>query len=114
MEVRYRFGVAILKIVGRLVTGAAPFLRTSVSELVAKRRVAVLISMAAVTDMDAHGIGELAASLLTVTRHEGQTALIAPSKSSTHFPPTAVVRLPPTPAPRRQSEKSATSVENRF
>ena len=79
MEIRYRFGVAILKLVGRLVTGSGPSLRTSVSELVAKRRIAVLINMAAVTDMDAHGIGELVCSLLTVQRHDSQMALIAPS-----------------------------------
>ena len=47
MEIRYRSGVVILKLVGRLVTGSAPSLRTSVSELVAKRRIAVLINMAA-------------------------------------------------------------------
>jgi anti-anti-sigma regulatory factor len=35
--------------------------------------------MAAVTDMDAHGIGELVCSLLTVERHDSQMALIAPS-----------------------------------
>jgi anti-sigma B factor antagonist len=79
MEIRHRFGVAILKIVGRLVTGSAPSLRTSVNELVAKRRGAVLINMAAVTDMDAHGIGELVCSLLTVERHDSKIALIAPS-----------------------------------
>ena len=78
MEIRYRSGVVILKLVGRLVTGSAPSLRTSVSELVAKRRIAVLINMAAVTDMDAHGIGELVCSLVTVERHDSQMALIAP------------------------------------
>ena len=35
--------------------------------------------MAAVTDMDAHGIGELVCSLLTAERHDSQIALIAPS-----------------------------------
>lgn len=79
MEIRHRVAVAVLKIVGRLVTGSAPSLRTSVSELIAKRPAAVLINMAAVTDMDAHGIGELVCSLLTVERHDSRIAIIAPS-----------------------------------
>ena len=79
MEIRYKFGVAVLQVVGRLVAGSPSSLRTAVDELVAKRPVAVLINMAAVTEMDAHGIGELVCSFLTVERHDSRIALIAPS-----------------------------------
>ena len=104
MEIRYRSGVAILKLVGRLVTGSALSLRTSVNELVAKRRITVLINMAVVTDMDAHGIGELVCSLVTVERHNSQMALIAPSARVRRL--LAVTRLKPylrstTPRPKR-------------
>ncbi|HEY5617893.1 MAG TPA: STAS domain-containing protein [Vicinamibacterales bacterium] len=79
IRARFRGGVAILNVVGRLVRGSTPSLRTFVCELVANGRVAVLVHMAAVTDMDAHGIGELVSSLTTVERHGGRLALIAPS-----------------------------------
>ena len=78
MEIRCRLGVAILKIGGPFVTGSAPALRAAVSELTPKRR-AVLIDMAAVTDMDAHGVGELVCSMLAVERGGGRMALVAPS-----------------------------------
>ena len=79
MGIRYRSGFAIVEVTGRLVYGSASSLRTSVNELVATRQLAVLIDMALVTDMDAHGIGELVGSLVTIERHGGQMALIAPS-----------------------------------
>lgn len=72
-------GLTVLNVVGRLVTGSMPSLHALVSELVANRRVVVVVHLAAVTDMDAHGIGELVSSLTTVERHGGRMALIAPS-----------------------------------
>ena len=79
MGIRYRSGFAIVEVTGRLVYGSASSLRTSVNELVATRQLAVLIDMALVTDMDAYGIGELVGSLVTIERHGGRMALIAPS-----------------------------------
>jgi anti-sigma B factor antagonist len=75
----HRFGFAIVEVAGRLVYGSASSLRTSVNELAAKQPLSVLLDMALVTDMDAHGIGELVWSLVTIERHGGQMALIAPS-----------------------------------
>jgi anti-anti-sigma factor len=80
MEIQHRAGgVTVLNVVGRLVTGSTPSLRALVSELVANRHVVVLIDLAAVTDMDAHGIGELVSSATIVERHGGHIALIAPA-----------------------------------
>jgi anti-sigma B factor antagonist len=72
-------GITILTVGGRLVTGSMPSLHDLVSELIANRRSGVVVCMAGVTDMDAHGIGELVSSLTTVERHAGRMALVAPS-----------------------------------
>ena len=79
MDIRYRFGVAIVEIAGRLVLGSSRSLRTALDELVVTRPDAVLINMAAVTQMDAHGIGELVYSFRTLERQDSQMALVAPS-----------------------------------
>ena len=87
MDIRIRFnaGVIILDVGGRLVTGSMPSLRACVSELLTNGRAIVLIHMAAITDMDARGIGELVSTLTNVERHGGQMALIAPSTFVRHL-----------------------------
>lgn len=80
MRIRHRAGgVTLLDVVGRLVTGSMPPLGALVSELVANRHGVMLIHLAGVTDMDAHGIGELMSSATAVERCGGHLALIAPS-----------------------------------
>jgi anti-anti-sigma factor len=93
MEIRVRFnaGVITFTVAGRLVTGSTPSLRACVSELATNRRALVLIQMAAVTDMDAHGIGELVSILTSVERHGGRMAVIAPSAFVRHL--LAITRL---------------------
>jgi anti-anti-sigma factor len=79
MEVRGRSsGVIKVVVEGRLVMGTQPSLHAFVSDVVANRPVIVLVCMAGVTDMDAHGIGELVATFRLVKRHGGRMALIAP------------------------------------
>lgn len=74
-------GVAILYLEGRLVAGSerAPSLRAAVRELIEDGHLVVLLHMARVTDMDAHGIGVLVSSLTALLRHGGRMALVAPS-----------------------------------
>lgn len=85
MEITKRFvgGLTILDLIGRFAIGStdteSPSLRTLVGELVGNGRVAVLIHLARVTDMDAHALGELVWSFTALDSHGGQMALIAPS-----------------------------------
>ena len=74
-------GVTILHLEGRLVTQSKPVpsLRAIVGDLVRQGRLAVLLDMTAVTDIDAHGLGALVSSLTTLERHGGHMALVAPS-----------------------------------
>ena len=118
MNVRTRniTGVTILHLEGRLVTQSKPVpsLRAIVGDLVRQGRQVVLLDMTAVTDIDAHGLGALVASLTTLERHGGQLALVAPSdrirrllaitRLDTVFAiydsePEALVRCRPTTAP---------------
>jgi anti-sigma B factor antagonist len=93
MEIRVRFkaGVIVFNVAGRLVLGSRPSLRACISELATNRRAIVLIHMGGVTDMDAHGIGELVSSLTSVERHGGRMAIIAPSAFVRHL--LAITRL---------------------
>jgi anti-sigma B factor antagonist len=80
MKIRGRSsGVIKFKVEGPLVMGAAPSLHALVAEVAMNRPVVVLVCMAGVTDMDAHGIGELVAILTMLERSGGRMALIAPS-----------------------------------
>ncbi|MGH9255273.1 MAG: STAS domain-containing protein [Vicinamibacterales bacterium] len=83
MDISSRFvaGVTVLHLEGRLImqSRGGVSLRAVVSDLVEKGRVVVLVHMAGVTDMDAHGIGALVSSLTTLERQGGRMALIAPS-----------------------------------
>jgi anti-sigma B factor antagonist len=80
MKIRGRSGgVVKFKVEGPLVTGAAPSLHALVADVSIHRRVVVLVCMAGVTDMDAHGIGELVATFTMLKRRGGRMALIAPS-----------------------------------
>ena len=76
-------GVTILDLTGRCVTGsietASRSLRALIGELVAEGRLNVLVHLGRLTDMDAHGLGELTWSFATLRRYGGQMALIAPS-----------------------------------
>ena len=80
---RYIYDVPILDVEGRFVVYADPdgaALRTPVATLVSEGRVNVLVHLAHVTDIDAHGLGELAWGVRTLRRSGGQMALIAPSR----------------------------------
>ena len=79
---RYVFGTPILDLAGRFVVCAdleGTALRKPVATLVSEGRVNVLVHLAHVTDIDAHGLGELAWGVTTLRRAGGQMALIAPS-----------------------------------
>src|SRR4029450_12438707 len=75
-------GVSILDLAGRFVVWTDAdrnSLRTPIAKLVAEGRVNVLVHLARVTDIDAHGLGELVWGVTTLRRSGGQMALIAPS-----------------------------------
>ena len=79
---RYVFDTPILDLAGRFVVCAdleGTALRKPVATLVSEGRVNVLVHLAHVTDIDAHGLGELAWGVTTLRRAGGQMALIAPS-----------------------------------
>lgn len=78
---RYMSDMPILDVAGRFVVYADPertLLRTPVAALVSQGRVNVLVDLARVTDIDAHGLGELAWGVTTLRRSGGQMALVAP------------------------------------
>jgi anti-anti-sigma factor len=73
--------IPILEGAGRFVVWADPdgtALRTPVATLVSEGRVNVLVHLARVTDIDAHGLGELAWGATMLRRSGGQMALVAP------------------------------------
>ena len=79
---RYIHDIPILDLAGRFVASTDPdgtSLRTPVTRLVSEGRLNVLVDLARVTDIDAHGLGELAWGVTTLRRAGGQLALIAPS-----------------------------------
>lgn len=85
MEVTRRFvgGIPILDLGGRFVLWTesdGPPLRTAVAKLVSEGRVNVLVHIAHVTDIDAHGLGELVWGFTTLRRAGGEMALIAPCR----------------------------------
>ena len=74
--------IPILDLSGRFVVWADPdrtSLRTPVANLVSEGQVNVLVHLARVTDIDAHGLGELAWGVTMLRRAGGQLTLIAPS-----------------------------------
>ena len=76
-------GVPILDLAGRFVAWTDPertSLRTPVARLVSERRINVLVHLARVTDIDAHGLGELAWGGTVLRRSGGQLSLIAPCR----------------------------------
>ena len=80
---RYIYDIPILDLAGRFVAWTDPdgtSLRTPVTRLVSEGRVNVLIHLARVIDIDAHGLGELAWGVTMLRRSGGQMALIAPSR----------------------------------
>jgi anti-anti-sigma factor len=79
---RYIYDIPILDLAGRFVAWTDPdgtSLRAPVTKLVSEGRVNVLVDLARVTDIDAHGLGELAWGATTLRRSGGQMGLIAPS-----------------------------------
>lgn len=73
--------IPILDVSGQFVAGTDPdrtTLRTPVAKLVSEGRVNVLLHLARLTDIDAHGLGELAWAVTTLGRSGGRVALIAP------------------------------------
>ena len=82
MEIRSRTvtGVAVLYLEGPLVTVSrfTPSLRAIVRNQLRQGCLVVLINMAGVTDIDAHGLGSLASSFTTLQRHGGKMAIVAP------------------------------------
>jgi anti-sigma B factor antagonist len=78
---RHIYDIPILDLAGRFVVCADPertSLRNPVATLVSEGRINVLVDLARVTDIDAHGLGELAWGVATLRRSGGQMALIAP------------------------------------
>ena len=76
--------ISVLDLSGRFVVWTDPdrtSLRRSVARLISEGRVNVLVHLARVVDIDAHGLGELAWGVTTLRRSGGQMALIAPSLS---------------------------------
>ena len=79
---RYIYDIPILDMAGRFVAWTDPdgnSLRAPVAKLVSEGRVNVLVDLTRVTDMDAHGLGELAWGATTLRRSGGELGLIAPS-----------------------------------
>src|SRR5262245_20913911 len=75
-------GIPILDLAGRFVLWTDPdasSLRAPVAKLVSEGRSHVLVHLAQVIDIDAHGLGELAWGFSTLCQSGGQMALIAPS-----------------------------------
>ena len=74
-------GIPILDLAGRFVLRTDPdgtSLRAPVAKLVSEGRVKVLVDLAGVTDIDAHGLGELAWGFTMLRRAGGRMALITP------------------------------------
>jgi anti-sigma B factor antagonist len=74
-------GIPILDLAGRFLVGTdhdRSSLRTAIRRLVSEGRVHVLVHLSRLTDIDAHGLGELAWSTGTLWRCGGQLSLIAP------------------------------------
>jgi len=79
---RYVDDAPILDLAGRLVVWKDPdrtSLRGSFANLVSEGQLNVLVHLSRVTDIDAHGLGELAWGVSTLRRSGGQMALIAPN-----------------------------------
>jgi anti-sigma B factor antagonist len=76
--------VTILELIGRLVTDPAETAQNSlctvIDALVVEGRLAVILHLGLLTDIDAYGIGELAWSLGRLRVSGGQMAVIAPSQ----------------------------------
>ena len=84
MQITHRYinDIPVLDVAGRFVVCADPertALRKPVATLVSERRVNVLVHLARVTDIDAHGLGELAWGVKTLRGSGGQMALVAPT-----------------------------------
>ena len=78
---RYIYDIPILDLAGRFIVSAEPertSLRQTVAALVSEGRVHVLVHLARVTDIDAHGLGELAWGIMTLRRLGGQMGVISP------------------------------------
>ena len=74
-------GIQILDLAGRLVAWTDPgraSLRATVLGLASEGPTNVLVDVSELTDIDAHGLGELAWSCATLRSSGGQMALIAP------------------------------------
>jgi len=79
---RYVGDAPILDLAGRFVVWTDPgrtSLRGSVANVISEGQVNVLVDLSRVTDIDAHGLGELAWGVATLRRSGGQMALIAPN-----------------------------------
>jgi anti-anti-sigma factor len=81
-------GALILDVAGPFVAWADPersVLRSVVSRLISEGRMSVFVRLSAMTDLDAHGLGELAWSSAMLRRSGGQMALIAPRRLARHL-----------------------------
>ena len=78
---RYLDDIPILDLAGRFIVSSdaeGTLLRRPVAALVSEGRVNVLVHLARVTDLDAHGLGELVWGFTTLRRSGGEMRLIAP------------------------------------
>ena len=81
-------GIPILEVAGPFVVWTDPhrtLLRSEVSRLVSEGRVSVFVHLSRMTDIDAHGLGELASTSAMLRRSGGQMALIAPRRLVRHL-----------------------------
>lgn len=78
-KVREANGVAILDLEGKLVHYASQALRDQVSQLLADKRLKVIVNLEKVTAIDSTGIGALAASFTSVARQGGALKLLNPT-----------------------------------
>ena len=75
--------IPILDLAGRFLIWTdrdGSLLRTQLAKLISEAHVNVLVHLARVTDIDAHGLGELARGSTMLRNAGGRLALIAPSR----------------------------------
>jgi anti-sigma B factor antagonist len=69
--------VVVVDLGGKAITGTQGFdLRRNVGDLLDRGERSILLNMAAVDYMDSEGIGDLAGSFVSVSKHDGQMKLL--------------------------------------
>jgi anti-sigma B factor antagonist len=80
IDVREKDGIAVVDVSGRLVLGPeGQDLLQRVKQLIAERRLKILVNFAGLTFIDSCGVGELVASLSSVKKNGGVMKLAGPT-----------------------------------